>query len=421
MTNQRTKSAMSILLAGTGINLTLGVLYSWSIIKKALVSDWGWSNIDASTPYTVAIIVFAFALLAAGTLQDKYGPKRIITIGTFFTGTGFILSGCTRNPAVMILTFGVIFGIGLGFGYACITPAVMKWFHPAKKGLITGIVVSGFGLASIYIAPLTTWLIQTQGLSRTFMILGGFFFLISLPLARLIDNPPCGYVAEAPKSVRSMSEAQTSATADFTWQEALRTPQFYPLWLMFAFSSSAGLMIIGNIASIAKTQAAVENGFYLVALLALFNASGRIMAGLLSDRLGRIPSMRIAFALQCINMLLFPTYVSFIGIAVGTALAGLSYGALFALFPSVTADYFGLKNLGTNFGALFTAWGLSGALGPIIAAKAMDSTGSYLLSYQISAGLLALALIMTAGMKAPVRNVENVPQSKLSFRMRRYL
>lgn len=405
MSDHRTKTGLITLLAGTGINLTLGVLYSWSIIKKALVSDWGWSNLEASTPYTIAIIVFAMALLAAGTLQDKFGPKRIITLGTLFTGMGFILCGFTESPAVMIITFGIIFGIGLGFGYACITPAVMKWFHPTKKGLITGIVVSGFGLASIYIAPLTSWLIKTQGLSRTFMLLGGFFFMVSLPLARLIDNPPEDFVPAAPAIMPQKKSSAVHTGGDFTWREAVGTFQFYPLWLMFAFTSSAGLMIIGNIASIAKTQAAFENGFYLVAILALFNASGRIICGMVSDRLGRIPTLRIVFALQCINMLLFPTYVTFAGIAAGSAMAGFSYGALFSLFPALAADFFGLKNLGSNYGVLFTAWGLSGAMGPLIAAKVVDITGSYLLAYQISAGLLALALIMTVGMKGPSKRL----------------
>jgi MFS transporter, OFA family, oxalate/formate antiporter len=391
------RKGLVILIAGTGINLTLGVLYSWSVIQKALVADLGWTHSAAATPYTVAIVVFASALLAAGWLQDSFGPKPIITLGTVLTATGFILGGLFQSPAMMILSFGVIVGSGLGFGYACITPAVMKWFHPGKKGVVTGIVVSGFGVASIYIAPLTTWLIHATGLSTTFLCIGGFFLLVSTPMARIIDDPPAGFTPAVPRVASGKQASGTVVTEDrdFPWRDMIRTTAFFRLWIMFAFSSSAGLMIIGNLASIAKEQAGFEKGFYLVGLLALFNAGGRIFGGMVSDRFGRVSTMRIVFALQGANMLLFPFYIHPIGIATGAAVAGLSYGALFSLFPAAAADYYGLKNLGTNYGVLFTAWGLSGALGPIIAAWAIDTTGSYLPAYRISAGLLVVALVLT--------------------------
>jgi len=399
------RKGLVILTAGTGINLTLGVLYSWSVIQKALVNDLGWTHSAASTPYTVAIIVFASALLAAGWLQDRFGPKPIITLGTVLTSAGFILGGLFQSPVMMVLSFGVVVGSGLGFGYACITPAVMKWFHPTKKGIVTGIVVSGFGIASIYIAPLTTWLINTVGLNTTFLCIGGFFLLVSTPIARLIDNPPLGFVPVVPNKVVLAATKGTAVTErqDVSWREMIRSFTFYRLWVIFAFSSSAGLMIIGNLASIAKEQADFEQGFYLVALLALFNAGGRIIFGMISDRFGRVFTMRIVFSVQCANMLLFPFYINSMGIALGAAVAGLSYGALFALFPAAAADYYGLKNLGTNYGVLFTAWGLSGALGPIIAGWAIDTTGSYLPAYRISAVLLAVALILTLKISSDVK------------------
>ncbi len=373
--------------------MTLGVLYSWSVIKKALVHDWNWTNSDASLPYSVAIVVWSITLLFAGSMQDKIGPRKVVTLGAIFTGVGLILSSFIQSVPLLIITFGVLAGGGIGFAYASVTPPALKWFHSSKKGMVTGIVVSGMGLASLYIAPLTTMLLENYGISRTFLVLGIFILLIATPVAQLINNPPAGYIAPTPAN---LPEAKTSKVAakDFVWKEMIKTKQFYFFWLMFAFASSAGLMIIGNIATIAKTQANWEKGFYLVGLLAIFNAFGRLGAGFLSDKIGRVRTMMIVFILQGANMTLFASYSTPLAISIGTALAGIGYGALLSLFPSVVADYYGVKNFGGNYGVLYTAWGVSGILGPIIAGIVVDRTGAYNLAYLISAGLLAVALVL---------------------------
>ncbi len=406
------KGGLLVLLAGTCINLTLGVLYSWSVIKKALVHDWAWSNSAASMPYTVAIVVFAIALLVAGRMQDKMGPKKIVMAGVVLTGLGLIASSFFSSPMMLIITFGVISGTGIGFGYSCVTPAVMKWFHPSQKGTVTGIVVGGFGVASIYIAPTTTWLLNSFGISRTFFMLGLFILAVGLPMSLLINNPPAGYVPAEPAQKAGRPAVSKPVGRNFEWTEMVRTPQFYTLWVMFALASSAGLMIIGNIASIAKQQAAFENGFVFVALLAIFNAGGRIGGGIVSDKIGRIRTMQIVFVLQGVNMLLFASYNTFFLVALGTALGGIGYGALLSLFPSTVSDYYGMKNFGTNYGVLYTAWGIAGAIGPVIAGWVVDATGTYTLAYTISAALMALTLALTFVTK-PVK-AEEPAQAELA-------
>lgn len=386
------KDGWKVLLAGLCINLTIGVVYSWSVIKKALVSEWGWTNSDASLPYTVAIVSWAFCNYFAGTLQDKIGPKKVVTLGVVFTGLGLILSSFVSSVPLLVVSYGILTGAGIGFAYASVTPPAYKWFHSTKKGMVAGIVVSGMGLASLYIAPLTTMLLHRYGISRTFLIFGIFILVAGTLIAQQIKNPPTGYVppipANAPKVVA------IKAGTNFTWKEMIRTKQFYLFWLMFAFASSAGLMIIGNIATIAKTQALMENGFFLVGLLAIFNASGRLAAGFLSDKIGRVPTMIIVFVLQGVNMLMFANYSTPLTISIGTALAGIGYGALLSLFPSATADYYGVKNFGGNYGILYTAWGIAGTMGPIIAGIVVDRTGSYNLAYIISAAMLGAALLL---------------------------
>lgn len=382
--------------AAISINLILGVLYIWSIVGKALMKELNWSSTQASLPYTVCIATFAFVMIFAGKLQDVKGPRLGALLGGLLVGSGLLLTGFVKSPLVMAITFGVMVGAGIGFGYASTTPAAVKWFPSSKKGLISGLVVSGVGFAAVYISPLTNMLITDHGISKTFIILGLGSVIILVSLSQFLVNPPAGYSAEVGSSHTSKKTSISSVEKrDFEWRKMLKTVAFYKLWIMYAFTASAGLMIIGHLAIIAKQQAKWENGFYLVVFLAIFNTLGRIIGGMACDKFGYIRVMRVTFLIQAVNMLLFNYYLSPTTLAIGAAFTGLSYGALFSIFPVTSAEFFGMKNLGVNYGLLFTSWGCAGVIGPLMAAKILDSTGSYNASYIISAALLIVAGIMT--------------------------
>ena len=389
MPGQLKKAGWTVVAAATGINLIVGFLYSWSVIKKTLVSQLHWSNLEASLPFTVAAIAFALTMVFAGRLQDAFGPRIVATVGGVLFGTGILISGLVNNPTAIVLTYGVLGGAGIGLCYAATTPPSVKWFPPARKGLITGIVVSGVGMASVYSAPLTSWLLTQYGLSTALLVIGVSAMILIICFAQFLTNPPTATPSTPSKT------ATASNLNESDWRQTIRTATFYKLWFMYAFAASAGMMMISHLATIAKTQAQWENGFYLVALLALFNTAGRLMAGYWSDRFGYTRTMLAVFSLQTVNMLFFSTYVTPLSLALGTALTGLSYGALFALFPSATADFYGIKNLGVNYGLVFTAWGLAGIIGPLLAGWVVDTTGSYHISYLVCAGLLIIASGLT--------------------------
>ncbi len=391
MNSQSNSKGVRVLLACLGMTLLVGVLYAWSVIKQALVAD-GWTNSQASLPYTVAIVVFAIALLVAGILQDKIGPKKIVIAGGLITGIGLLLSSFLTTPMGLVLTFGVLCGTGIGFAYGCATPPAIKWFHPSKKGTISGIVVAGFGLASVYYAPLATALIDNFGIPQTFMILGIAVIAISIPLGIIITNPPADYTPAVPANFTAKAAVTTT---DYTWREMLKTKQFYLLWAMFLLGSSAGLIVIGNIASIVVDQGGLSSGAIYVSLLAIFNASGRVGGGIVSDKIGRLNTLTIALILQCANMILFPFYTSSITLLIGTLICGICYGALLSIFPTTTADYYGMKNLGTNYGVLYTGWGLAGVTGPVIAASLIDASGgAYTSAFYVAAALVGAAVII---------------------------
>ncbi len=382
--------ATGVLAAGFFINMCIGILYAWSVFKQSLVEQ-GWSNADASMPYTVATICFALSLLIAGNLQDRMGPRKVLILGTIMVGLGMIISSFATSPMTLLLSFGVITGCGIGFGYACLSPAAMKWFHPSKKGLVNGLIAAGFGLAAVYLAPLTSVLIDGFGINTSFLILGLGVLAIAVPLACTINNPPADYVPEAPAGYKAKSG---SAEVSMGWREMVKTPQFYSLWMMYALASSAGLMVIGNITSIAVKQANLTQAAFLVVVLAIFNSGGRVAAGILSDKIGGVKTLLLAFIMQGVNMAMFSTYDNEIMLMVGAALAGVGYGTLLAVFPSITADYYGLKNYGGNYGVLYTAWGVSGFIGPVVAATAVDMTGNYVMAYTICAVMLAVAVVL---------------------------
>lgn len=395
--------AWTVTFAGTGINLALGVLYTWSVFAKALVDQLGWTKTQSAFPYTLACLVFALCMIPAGRWVDKSGPRVVASVGGILAGAGMIMAGLSTSVALTTIGFGLLLGAGMGFGYAAPTPAAVKWFHPHRKGQIAGLVVAGFGLASVYIAPMTNYFLNAFGIQKAFIIEGILFLAIILILAQLLSFPPPGYVPHgdpAPKR-KTAAAAAASSGRDYTAKEMLSTPQFYLLWLMYCFAASAGLLIIGHLAKISQIQGGINWGFILVAVLAVANAGGRILAGYLSDSLGRTNTMRLVFLLQAANMFLFITYSSPALLLMGSILTGLAYGSLLSLFPSATFDFFGLKNAGLNYGIVFTAWGSAALIGPIIGGRAADLTGGYGASYIISGILLLIAAVLTFVTKPP--------------------
>jgi MFS family permease len=389
----------TVTLAGMGLNLALGILYAWSVFSKQLVEavdkgGFGWTKTQATLPYTIAIGIFGLMMVPAGRLQDRFGPRLVASAGGVLTGLGLVVASFASPQfiAPALLGFGLLAGTGFGLGYAAATPAAVKWFPPEKKGLITGLVVAGFGIAPVYIAPLSKYLLGEYGVSGAFRILGVAFLLVATGFSQLIKNPekPAAPLAKAAGALAAAPKP------DRTWREMVRSPMFYMLWIQYACAATAGLMIIGHMAKIVSVQSnnTIKIGFVFVALLAIFNASGRIIAGVISDYIGRVVTMGIVFIMQAAMMFFFPSFTTIGAFVVGAAIVGFSYGACLSLFPATTADQWGTKNMGLNYGVLFTAWGFGGVLGPTLAGRIADATGSYAGAYNIAGLLLIFAFVL---------------------------
>ncbi|MBW7989025.1 MAG: OFA family MFS transporter [Planctomycetes bacterium] len=416
-----------VTFAGMGINLALGILYTWSVISKHVPEEWGWNENDKSLPYMIACLVFSLIMVPAGRMQDKIGPKYVAMIGGILVGVGFVLASMTTSLAVFIIGFGVLAGAGIGFGYASTTPPAVKWFPPAKTGLITGIVVSGFGLASVYAAPLSRWLIITCGFKTAILILGIAFMVVIVSLAQLVRSPhkvlqfiqEYGEVGRLKQQTMAREKAEAEGRQlsldkkeELTPREMLRTQQFYLLWFMYACGAGAGLMIISKLAAIADKQVGISLGFVLVAVLAIGNGGGRIVAGMLSDKIGRKATMIICFVFQAFLILLLSRASSENSIgsipmmAIISTLIGANYGANLSLFPSITKDFYGLKNFGMNYGLIFTAWGVGGFMLAYLAGRMYQVHLTFAYAYYGASILLILAAITAIFLKPPHHKID---------------
>ena len=391
--------AWKTVLAGFGVNLSLGVLYSWGVISAALIDNYQWTATQTQIPYMVASVVFALSMIPGGRLQDTVGPRVALLIASILAGLGFILSSTTITVTGLIIFFGIIFGLAMGFGYSAPTPAAVKWFHVNNRGFISGIVVSGFGLAPLYIAPLTRVLIHQNGIPTTLLTLGILFFLTIFFLSFIIQNPPSRYI---PIQLKAKKPQKTFASEiDLDYPAMLKTSQFYLLWILFFFGTFSGLLIIGQMAKIGQEQAGIENGAILVMVYAVFNFLGRISWGSISDILGEKKALFLIYFIQVITYFIFHTMTEPFTLLIGKSLVGFTFGGMLTIFPVITSQLFGLKNLGVNYGFIMTAWGVGGFLGPLLGGTVRDITGTYQTSYTVSAIFCIAGSILTFFIKKP--------------------
>lgn len=410
--NENRNRGWSVTMAGLGINLALGILYTWSIFKQAIQESilsgdgrFNWDIASLNDPFAVCCLMFTIAMVFAGRIQDKLSPRITAVIGGVLTGAGLMMISQSNSLLFWILGFGVLTGLGLGFGYASATPPAIKWFPPSKTGMIAGTVVAGFGLASVYIAPLSIFLIAKVGLSLAMFIFGAAFLEVVCFLAKFLVNPPEGYSPEGAKPVPG--KAVAAKAFDFSPGQMLQTGSFYKLWFMYFVGAGAALIIIGGVAGMAKKSMG-DLAWIVVALMAVGNAGGRIMAGAVSDKIGRTWTLLIMMSFQAVVIfsLLFIGETQALLLVVAATLIGFNYGTNLSLFPSATKDYFGLKNFGINYGLVFSAWGIGGFVFPRISQMIVAQTGSPEASY-----IMCVILLMASSLMALMTNApESIPE-----------
>jgi len=384
-------------VGGISMNLALGSLYAWSVFVAPLEAEFGWNRTQTSWVFSIAILTFALSFILAGRIQDARGPRICAAIGATLVGLGFILSSFTTSLMYLYVVFGFIVGAGNGFGYATPIPVGSKWF-PDKRGLVVGLMVAGYGGGSAIVIPVAQQLFDAVGWRMTFRILGVVLFLMCMLGTALLRNPPAGYKPEG----WTPTPAPERSERDIPTKEMLGLPAFYFLWIAFCLGTTAGLMTISQLVPLANSvgvTAAVAGLFGAVG-----SASGRILSGWMSDMVGRLTTLRIMIFVSALAMpALYIGREQAVLFYLLVAVVYWCFGAQLSVFATTTADFFGTRYLGLNYGLLFTAYGVAGIIGPLIASRVFSASGSYANAFYIAAGLSVIALISISMARPPGR------------------
>ncbi|MBI2686564.1 MAG: OFA family MFS transporter [Acidobacteria bacterium] len=327
---------------------------------------YGWSKTESIAPYRWSILFFTLAMILAGFWQDKKGPRLVGSVGGLLLALGCLLAAFIGDtPMGLNVAYGVVAGLGVGFAYVTPIATCVKWF-PDKRGFVVGMAVMGFGIGSLVFAPLLEELLGKDAaqfavtIPRTFLILAAIFFVVVIGCAQMYKVPPPGWTPEGwtpPSTAHGLR-------VDYTPGEMLRTWQFWILWAVYFLGSSIGLTAIGESAPLVRElagSAAVMTGGVALGVMSLFNGMGRLVWGAASDKMGKQKVVYTMFTLSALTCaLLLPGTTNFWRVLSGICAVGFCYGGYLALMPSLAAEYYGAKNIGANYGILFTAWGASG-------------------------------------------------------------
>ena len=391
-----TTNRWGLAAAGFLMQMALGAVYAWSVFRTPLSKQFHWSISDVTLTFTICIFVLGISAFFGGLWLNKKGPRVVALTGGFLYGLGVFLASFSADKLWWLyLSYGLIGGIGLGFGYIVPVAVLVKWF-PDKRGLITGIAVGGFGAGALVTAPVATRLIQTVGVLQTFAYLGVAYLIVTMAAGALMKNPPDGWKPEGWSP--SATQSKQRAAKDYNLGEALKTWQWWALWLLLFLNTSAGISLISQespmFQEIAKVSAIVAAG--MVGIVSIGNAVGRIFWAWTSDAITRRWTFVVMFLVQVGLFWMLPGIASVAILTTVSFIILMCYGGGFGTMPAFAADYFGSKNVGPIYGLMLTAWGSASAFGPLLIAHLRQASGSFV------SGLHVIAIIMAVSVLLPI-------------------
>jgi OFA family oxalate/formate antiporter-like MFS transporter len=380
------------LVACTIASMCTGLSYAWSVFQKPLVSLFNWSPADVSLSFTLIMSTAATTAIFAGKALDYIQPRYLILLGGALFGAGIGGMGYISSLSQLYMC-AVLAGIGLGTVYPGGTMANMVRFFPDKRGLVSGLLTGGCGVGPVIWAPVSVALVAQFGVLTTLKIIGVALVVIIGVASTVVKTAPDGYRPAG--WVPAASVAQAAFGAEKTWQQMLKDPSFYFLACMLTLGYINGMMMIGHASPIAQDliKLTPQAAAVVVGLLAIFNTSGRVCWGWISDKIGRTPVVVVLFILGGAGMGAMTQVSSYFPFVAVVALLGLCYGGFMALIAPFTADFFGTKNLGVNFGIMFLTVAIAAYVGPLLAAMAKQAYGDYRMAFVVAifvniAGLL---------------------------------
>ena len=404
----------SIAIAGIFLQVALGAVYAWSVFRVPLAKQFGWSISEVTLTFTISIFVLGVAAFFGGLWLNRRGPRIVALTGGFLYGTGVFLASFSDHKLWWLyLSYGVIGGIGLGFSYIVPVAVLVKWF-PDRRGLITGVAVGGFGAGALVTAPVATRLIQSEGVLPTFAYLGIAFLIVTVAAGYFMQNPPEGWRPEG--WVPTASQTSQRSIRDYTLGEALRTWQWWALWLLLFLNTSAGISVISQESPLFQELARVSavTAASMVGVVSIGNAFGRVFWAWTSDSITRRATFAVMFLGQAVLFWALPSINSPAMLTLVSFVILMCYGGGFGTMPAFAADYFGSRNVGPIYGLMLTAWGFASAFGPLLIAYMRQADGVYRGALHVIAGVMAISVVLPLLVSPPHRLEEAVksPQSR---------
>ncbi|PFP30573.1 MFS transporter [Bacillus sp. AFS073361] len=417
------KNRWLIALSAVGIHISIGSVYAWSVFTNPLQQQMGWGLKQISFTFSLAILFLGLSAAFLGHFVEKFGPRVSGTLSSLFFGVGVAGAGAAvhfESLLLLYLFYGVIAGIGLGVGYITPVSTLVKWF-PDRRGLATGLAIMGFGFASMISSPIMNHLIQTYGISNTFYILGGTYFLVIFCSAQYLAPPVAGWV---PKGFDSTVETSGNKRIkkdlrQLTANEAVKTRQFWALWIMLFINITCGIAILSVASPMAQELVGITaaSAATMVGIMGLFNGSGRILWATISDYIGRPNVYTLFFAFQIVAFFVLPNITVGILFSIIVYMIMTCYGGGFSSIPAYIGDLFGTKQLGAIHGYILTAWAAAGLVGPIFVSWIRETTGSYRGTLLVFSGLFIIALAISLLIRVDIKKLRALNETPVVNKM----
>ncbi len=390
-----TQQRWRLLAVSCLINLFAGSIYAWSVFGSALaarltdLTGAAVTGADLALAFGIANGLGPVPMIFGGAVNDRFGPRFVIMAGGLLMGLGLFLTGSVETPAGVVLSYGLFFGLGLGLVYGCTINNTMKFF-PDRRGLVGGLTTAAYGISSVLVPPVASLLIAKTGVSSALQIFGVLFGVVIVTGGLLSMRCPPGFVPDGwtPPAGRAAGGVERN------WRAMLASSEFPPMIVLLMCGAIAAMMVIAHVFTIARDQMAwsAAEASAAVSIIALANTFGRIFAGSLSDRLGRLPALSLGLFLSLTGL----AALAFAGpeagalFYAGLVAVGLSFGAFMGVFPGYTAEVFGSRHNSVNFGIMFAGFSAAGIAGPLLMGSLRAAGFDYPVCY-LAGGLISAA------------------------------
>ena len=415
MPSDRIPDRRVIAVAAVVMQICLGAAYGWSVFVGPLVAMTGWTLTQVSLNFTLAIAFLGLGTIIGGLWQDRVGPRPVATVAGVIYGLGYLLAGwfsARHSLGGLYFSYGMLGGIGMGMGYITPVATLTKWF-PDRRGLMTGVAVAGYGAGALIMSPFAAREMAAYGVPTTFVTLGVVYLILVVAAAQFYANPPAGWTVPGWQPKTAVSKA--AITRDYTVRDAMRTSQFWLLWLMLFLNVSAGIMIISQASPMAQQMAGMTPlaAAGMVGLISIFNGAGRVFWAWMSDHIGRARVYLLLYAVQAVIFFALPSLTNVTAFSIAFAIIGLCYGGGFGTMPSFTADFFGSKYMGGVYGWILLAWAVGAIPSPILIAQLRQTTGRYDQAIYALAVVMLVATLLPLAVRRPgspaAKSVDAVP------------